>query len=302
MRPRRFFGLACVSERSANAEDIASLHVGELFEEVADGGLDGGEDGGVAFGVAGAFGFAEFLDEVEEIGGFFGFEGDDEFLVVEAEGIGGVEADGLVLVTDFDVFVHDALAGAFGEEVPLAFFDEGVDEDELVFAGIDDGAGFVVGGVELVDVGGAFGLGEEGVGGGEITGEGEAVDGGGEGLDIVEGEGDFPEEDIDVGACADAGVGEEDHFLVGGAGGFVVGFDEVGEAVEEGALLVGGEAAEVGEELVEGEGDELAAHGCSGGACAGRHGGGGVSGASGGGGFRHGERLRKIFAKGYFVR
>ncbi len=24
------------------------LHVGELFEEVADGGLDGGEDGGVA--------------------------------------------------------------------------------------------------------------------------------------------------------------------------------------------------------------------------------------------------------------
>ena len=74
-------------------------------------GLDGGEDGGVAFGVAGAFGLAEFLDQVEEVAGDFGFEGDDEFLVVEAEGIGGVQANGLVLGSDLDVFVHDALRG-----------------------------------------------------------------------------------------------------------------------------------------------------------------------------------------------
>ncbi len=157
-----------------------------MFDQVADWGLDGGEDGGVAFGVAGAFGFAEFLDEVEEVAGVFGFEGDDEFLVVEAEGVGGVEFDGLVFVSDFDVLIHDALAGLFGEEIPFAFFDEGVDEDVFVFAGADDGAGFIVGGVELVEVCGAFGLGEEGVGRDKVAGEGEPVDGGGEVLEVVE--------------------------------------------------------------------------------------------------------------------
>ncbi len=236
--------------------------------------MDGGEDGGVAFGVAGAFGFAEFLDEVEEVAGVFGFEGDDEFLVVEAEGVGGVEADGLVLVSDFDVFIHDALAGVLGEEIPFAFFDEGVDEDVFVFAGLDDGAGFVVGGVELVDVGGAFGLGEEGVGGFEVAGDGEAVDRGCEILDVVEVEGDFPEHDVDVGAGAEAGVGEEDHFLFG-EGAFGLVFDEVGELGEHFALVFLGETAEVGEEFVEGEGDVLAADGRGGGGGACRLGAGG---------------------------
>ena len=67
-------------------------------------------------------------------------------------------------------------AGLLGKQVPLAFFDEGVNEDVFMFSGADDGAGFVVRGVELVDVGGAFGLGEEGMRGGEVAGDGKAVD------------------------------------------------------------------------------------------------------------------------------
>ena len=71
-------------------------------------------------------------------------------------------------------------------------------------------------------------------------------------LDVVEVEGDFPEHEVDIGAGADAGIGEEDHLLP------VVVFDEVGEPGEHGVLVVLWQAAEFGHQLVKGEGDELA--------------------------------------------
>ena len=40
-----------------------------------------------------------------------------------------------------------------------------------------------------------------------------------ENLQVVEVEADFPEHDVDIRAGADAGVGEEDHFLIGGPSG-----------------------------------------------------------------------------------
>ena len=148
--------------------------------------MHGGENRGVAFGVAGAFGFAEFLDQVEKIAGEFGFESHDEFLVVEPERISRVEPDGLVLIPNFDVLIHDALAGVLGEQVPLALFHKWVDEDVFVLAGADDRARFIVRGVQLIDVGGAFGLGEKRMGRDEIAGNGQAVDDAVKCLDIIE--------------------------------------------------------------------------------------------------------------------
>ena len=49
---------------------------------------DAGEDRGVAQRVGARLGGAELLDEVEELAGLVGLEGDDELLVVEAEGVG----------------------------------------------------------------------------------------------------------------------------------------------------------------------------------------------------------------------
>jgi len=57
------------------------------------GEADATEDGGVLEGVEADLGLAELLDQVEEVFGEVGLEGDDELLVVQAEGVGGVELD-----------------------------------------------------------------------------------------------------------------------------------------------------------------------------------------------------------------
>jgi len=124
-----------------------------------------------------------------------------------------------------------------------------------VLAGLDDGAGFVVGGVDFVDVGAALGLREEAVGRSKVAGEGEAVDIGGEALDVIEFITDFPEHDVHVRAGAQATVGKQNELFA------VVIFHQCGEGAEHFGLLGLGQAAEFGQELIEGEGDVLAADG-----------------------------------------
>jgi hypothetical protein len=54
---------------------------------------DAAEDWIVLEGIDADLGLAELLNEIEEVFGEVGLEGDDELLVIEAEGVGGVELD-----------------------------------------------------------------------------------------------------------------------------------------------------------------------------------------------------------------
>jgi len=64
---------------------------------------DTGEDRRVAERVRARLGPAELLYEVEELAGLVALEGDDELLVVEAEGVGGVDRDLRIAPADLDV-------------------------------------------------------------------------------------------------------------------------------------------------------------------------------------------------------
>ncbi len=86
---------------------------------------DAGEDGRVFERVGADLGFAELLHQVEEVLGEVGFEGDDELLVVDAEGVGGVELDARIEVADADVLVHEALAFFCGSRYQARVFQNG---------------------------------------------------------------------------------------------------------------------------------------------------------------------------------
>src|SRR6266516_3635514 len=114
-------------------------------------------------------GLAQFHNQVEKIFGFFRFECNDKVLIVETERVGRIEFYAREFVANFDVAVHKFLAAFEGEEIPVAGFDEGVDEEEFSFAGNDVGAAFGgVEGIDLVDVHAPLGHGNQGVGRGEI--------------------------------------------------------------------------------------------------------------------------------------
>src|SRR5947209_5568295 len=82
----------------------------ERVERPFDGARDAGEDRGLAQRVRARFGAAQLLDEVQELARVVRVERDDELLVVEAEGVGGVDLDRAVAPADGDVAAHDAHA------------------------------------------------------------------------------------------------------------------------------------------------------------------------------------------------
>ena len=217
----------------------------EAVEHFGGGEADAGEDGGVLEGVEADLGLAELLDEVEEVLGEVGLEGDDELLVVEAEGVGGVKLDELEEQADLDVFVHEALALGEREKVPGTRLPEGVDEDVLLSAGTDGAAALALALVGTADlVLRSLGDGEEVVRGGEEAAEGRAQEFGAHPVELVNGVADGPDAEVDVAAGADGGVGEGEElaglvplFEDGDEGGFVggaVGFGR-GGATWEGA-------------------------------------------------------------------
>jgi hypothetical protein len=198
------------------------------------------------------------LDEVEEVFGEVGFEGDDELLVVETEGVGGVEFDAWVHEADADVLVHEAFALGGGEEIPGAGLPEGVDEDVFLAAGTDGAATFAFALVLAVDgVLRALGHGEEAVGGGEVAAERGGEEFGAHAVELVECVADGPDAHVDVAAGADGGIGDGEEFA-----GLVPLGEDVGEGLLVGGFFVGGETTPLGVDFVEAEADDLALDRC----------------------------------------
>ena len=117
-----------------------------------------GEDRRLALGVLARLGRAQLLDQVEELAGVVALEGDDELLVVEAEGVGGVDRDLRIAAADLDVAFHDPAALLRRQAVPAALLDHRVEEQVLALGDADLRPRLLVG------VGRAFGHREERVG------------------------------------------------------------------------------------------------------------------------------------------
>src|SRR5207244_8418565 len=96
--------------------------------------MDAGEDGSIALGIVAGLSAAQFHYQIEEVFRLIAFEGHHEFLVIEPERIRGVEAYGGILVPDFNVLVHHALARRMGEPVPGTRLDERVDKQIAEFS------------------------------------------------------------------------------------------------------------------------------------------------------------------------
>ena len=64
----------------------------------------------------------QLLDEVEELAGLVRVEGDDEFLVVETERVGGVDLDRAVAAAGLDVAAHDPHPLLVGQPYHSRFF------------------------------------------------------------------------------------------------------------------------------------------------------------------------------------
>ena len=229
----------------------------EAVEHFGGGEAEAGEDGGVLEGVEADLGLAELLDEVEEVFGEVGLEGDDELLIVQAEGVGGVEFDAGVEQADADVLVHEALALGEREEVPRARLPEGVDEDVLLSAGTDGSAALALTLVRAADlVLRALGAGEEVMRRAEVAAKGRTQEFGAHEVELVDPVADGPDAEVNVATGSDGGVGEREKLT-----GLVPLFEDGGEGGFVGGALGGGKASPLRHDFVEAEADDLAAGG-----------------------------------------
>src|SRR5882724_921688 len=106
----------------------------ECRQHFANAAANAGEDRRVAQRVLAHFVFAHFHDEIDEVLGFVALERDHKLRVVETETINGVDLDARVSMPGLNVDVHHPLAFFLREQVPLAGFPEGIDEDVFVLA------------------------------------------------------------------------------------------------------------------------------------------------------------------------
>src|SRR4051794_3754563 len=82
-------------------------HAVEGIQGPRYGHRDAGEDRSVAQRVGARLGPAELLHQIEELTWVVALEADDELLVVQAEGVGGVDRDLRIAAADGDVVRHD---------------------------------------------------------------------------------------------------------------------------------------------------------------------------------------------------
>src|ERR1051326_2680146 len=93
---------------------------------------DTGVHRSVAQGILAGLGLTQFLHEIEKIGDAIRLEGDDELLIIQTKGIGGVEPHAGILEADADMLVHHALAIFQRQRVPGACLHKWVDEEILL--------------------------------------------------------------------------------------------------------------------------------------------------------------------------
>ncbi len=70
---------------SLQLESVLLIHLSQRIKAFRQGALTAGEHRGVAQRVRAGLRLAKLLNQIEKIGGIFGFKGDDKFLIVQAK-------------------------------------------------------------------------------------------------------------------------------------------------------------------------------------------------------------------------
>src|SRR5215831_13890588 len=99
-----------------------------------------GKHGSVTQSILTGFSFAQFLNEIKKIADVIGFKGDNELLVIQAEGIGRIERHRGISKPNADMFIHHALTFSQGQSVPGTCLDERIDKEILLIVRGNDQA------------------------------------------------------------------------------------------------------------------------------------------------------------------
>src|SRR2546426_5062755 len=92
----------------------------EQIEHFAELAVNAGKDGSIALGIVARLSAAKLHHQVKEMLGLVALKGHHEFLVVKPERIRRVEPHRGILVPDFNVLIHHALARGLREPIPGA--------------------------------------------------------------------------------------------------------------------------------------------------------------------------------------
>ena len=177
-------------------------------------------------------------------------KGDDEFLVVETVRVRGVEPNCGILAADTHVLVHHFLALRFRQRVPRTRFDEGIDEQILRGARLNDEALRVIG-VGGKHVNRAPRHRQIAVGNRQVSAEVGAIQRGLELDQRVEVLGHLPQQEIGIAANAHQPVRPEQQPAV-------IALERLAELDLGRRLALGGQAPPARIQLVEGVTNDLA--------------------------------------------
>ena len=221
----------------------------QAVQRLADAHGDAGEDRRIAQGVHAGLRLSQLHHQVQEVARLVRLERDDELLVIQAVGVGGVQLHRGILSPHRDVLIHHALAVGLAQLVPGSGLHEGIDEEVLGVCRLDQEparARRLFG----ADVDGTTRHGQVGVRVGEIRPHGGAEELRRELLDVFQPVGDLPEQEIGVGARPGQAVAADEHPVGEGSGGIT-------ELLLPQLTLLRRQPAPGGGYLIEGIGDEL---------------------------------------------
>src|SRR5579884_1499369 len=174
----------------------------QRFQYVIQRPGDASEHGGVAQSVLAGFGLAQVLDEVEEVADAVGLEGDNEFLVVEAKRVGGVNGDAGIGQSPADVFVHHALALFHWQGIPGARLDEWVDKEIFLIERGKNQPGIVRAASVFADIDRTLGHGKEATCFMQVWPDEAAQNAAAQALQVFDGVSSLPEHEVAVRAQA----------------------------------------------------------------------------------------------------
>src|SRR3990170_760432 len=116
-------------------DSIIARSLAEVVQGLVNRFSNAGDDRCVAKGEAASLGLPKRHDEIHKVGRLVALKRHHELLVVEAEGVGGIQFHRRKLMADLDVNVHHFLALLDWKQEPFPGLHERIDKKVAVFAG-----------------------------------------------------------------------------------------------------------------------------------------------------------------------
>src|SRR3972149_11609769 len=145
-------------------DSITARSLAQVVQGLVNRFSNAGDDRSVAKGEAASLGLPKRHDEIHKVARLVALKRHHELLVVEAEGVGGIELDRWKLMADLDVNVHHLLSPLDRQQEPVPGLHEWIDKQVAVLTGDDRCPPSLLAWVDmLVHIDRALGHGHKGV-------------------------------------------------------------------------------------------------------------------------------------------